>query len=73
MLIATELRNPKSFALKSAMMRGVEDTLTKAVEILFLASHAGVKHAFISFIEMAVTDTAPIGAMNKLIRNSFEH
>lgn len=70
--MATEIRNLDSFALKGAMMQGIEDTLTEAIEVDFLAADNGVKHAFFRSIEMEKIDVVHYGIMNKLIYNSFE-
>lgn len=53
-LVATELRELYSFALKGSMMHGTEDTLAKEIELGFHAADKGVKHAFLCIIEMAL-------------------
>lgn len=72
LLIATERRNLKSLALKSATMQGVEETLNKVVEMGLYAADTGVKHLFFRFIEMALTDMVHCGLKNKLIQSSFD-
>lgn len=42
--VATGLKNPESFVVERAMMRGVEDTLPKAIKTGFFAVGAGHKH-----------------------------
>lgn len=51
-LIASELENLKSCALKCAMMHRVEETLAEADEMGFLAAETSVKFELFRFIEM---------------------
>lgn len=71
-LIASELRNIDSFAIKGAMMREIEETLAEVTDLGPLVADIFVKHAFFHFIEMALTDMIHHGLMNKLNHNSFE-
>lgn len=47
-LVAIELRNLYVFSLEGAMMQGIEDTLTNAVEMDFLAADTDSKQVFLA-------------------------
>lgn len=71
-LVATELRSLYCVELKGAMTQGIEETLSKAIDLGFLAVDTGIKSAFFRFIEMAVTDMEQHGLIDKIIHNSLD-
>lgn len=71
-LVATELQNLNSFALKDAMMKGIENILATVVKMCFLAAEISIKRTCFSFIQMALTNIVPHRLTDQLIHNSLE-
>lgn len=71
-LAGTEMRNRGRFEFGGAMMQGFENILVEAVNLGFQVADAGIKHVFLSFVEITISDKIHHGPMYKVIPNSFE-
>lgn len=71
-LVGPKLGNFASFALKVAIMQGIEDTLVDVVYLGFLVPYIGVKKAFFQITELALSDTVHHELMKQLIHKRFE-
>lgn len=70
-LVSFELRYLDSFTLKDAMMHRIKDTLDEVVDLGFLATDTGNKHALFCFLKKALVGIVRHGIMYELTGCGF--